>query len=163
MVAGALRRHTLFRGLGSRVAAAWLTTGPNLNAQLLRTSSMAGLCRPTEAIHRSTAGMCAHEYCDARPWSQAKRYPHWDSAVRVDLLDGPAQLRSLLAGPTVAPRSTRRIRASQGHVSPLRPARHWSTYGDNYPLPNGADALEEPFTAFPSWFLQVTCDRCGKK
>ena len=41
------------------------------------------------------------------------------------------------------------------------PLRHWRSYG-NDPLPTGAEALEEPFDAFPSWFLQVTCDRCGK-
>ena len=41
------------------------------------------------------------------------------------------------------------------------PVRHWRTYGD-YPLPIGAEALEEPFNAFPSWFLRITCDRCGK-
>ena len=26
----------------------------------------------------------------------------------------------------------------------------------------GADAPGEPFSACPSWFLQVECDRCGK-
>ena len=26
----------------------------------------------------------------------------------------------------------------------------------------GAEALGEPFSAFPSWFLRVECDRCGK-
>ena len=41
------------------------------------------------------------------------------------------------------------------------PVRHWRTYGD-YPLPTGAEALEEPFNAFPSWFLRIECDRCGK-
>ena len=25
-----------------------------------------------------------------------------------------------------------------------------------------AEALDEPFRAFPSWFLRITCDRCGK-
>jgi hypothetical protein len=40
--------------------------------------------------------------------------------------------------------------------------RHWRTYGNNYPLPTGAEALDEPFGAFPSWFMRVTCDRCGK-
>jgi hypothetical protein len=25
-----------------------------------------------------------------------------------------------------------------------------------------AEALSEPFSAFPSWFLRVECDRCGK-
>jgi hypothetical protein len=32
------------------------------------------------------------------------------------------------------------------------------------PLPSGAEALDEPFRAFPSWFLQIECecDRCGK-
>jgi hypothetical protein len=29
-------------------------------------------------------------------------------------------------------------------------------------LPTGREALEEPFAAFPSWFMRITCDRCGK-
>jgi hypothetical protein len=41
------------------------------------------------------------------------------------------------------------------------PARHWRSYGDD-PLPTGQQALDEPFRAFPSWFMRVTCDRCGK-
>jgi hypothetical protein len=39
--------------------------------------------------------------------------------------------------------------------------RHWRSYGDA-PLPTPAEALDEPFSAFPSWFLRITCDRCGK-
>ena len=27
----------------------------------------------------------------------------------------------------------------------------------------GAEALDEPFRAFPSWFMRITCDRCGKE
>ncbi len=30
------------------------------------------------------------------------------------------------------------------------------------PLPSGAEALGEPLAAFPSWFLRIECDRCGK-
>lgn len=41
------------------------------------------------------------------------------------------------------------------------PVRHWRSYGDSK-LPTGAEALDEPFSAFPSWFLRITCDRCGK-
>ena len=41
------------------------------------------------------------------------------------------------------------------------PKRHWRSYGTD-PLPTGAEALDEPFAAFPSWFLRITCDRCGK-
>ena len=41
------------------------------------------------------------------------------------------------------------------------PQRHWRSYGTD-PLPTGAEALGEPFRAFPSWFLRITCDRCGK-
>jgi hypothetical protein len=41
------------------------------------------------------------------------------------------------------------------------PARHWRSYG-NDPLPSGQEALDEPFRAFPSWFLRIECDRCGK-
>jgi hypothetical protein len=26
----------------------------------------------------------------------------------------------------------------------------------------GREALAEPFAAFPSWFMRITCDRCGK-
>ena len=29
-------------------------------------------------------------------------------------------------------------------------------------MPTGAEALDEPFSAFSSWFLRITCDRCGK-
>jgi hypothetical protein len=41
------------------------------------------------------------------------------------------------------------------------PTPHWSSYG-NGPLPSAAEAMDVPFRAFPSWFLRVTCDRCGK-
>jgi hypothetical protein len=41
------------------------------------------------------------------------------------------------------------------------PKRHWRSYGDQ-PLPTGREALDEPFSAFPSWSLRITCDRCGK-
>ena len=41
------------------------------------------------------------------------------------------------------------------------PKRHWRNYG-NGPLPSGAEALDEPFNAFPNWFLRAECDRCGK-
>ena len=41
--------------------------------------------------------------------------------------------------------------------------RHWRTYGNNYPLPTGAEALDEPFAAFPLWFMRVICERCGQE
>jgi hypothetical protein len=41
------------------------------------------------------------------------------------------------------------------------PQRHWRSYG-NDPLPTGGEALNQPFRAFPSWFMRITCDRCGK-
>jgi ribosomal protein S27E len=41
------------------------------------------------------------------------------------------------------------------------PRRHWRSYGTET-LPTGAEALDEPFAAFPSWFLRIECDRCGK-
>jgi hypothetical protein len=34
------------------------------------------------------------------------------------------------------------------------PRRHWRSYG-NDPLPTPAEALKEPFAAFPSWFLRI--------
>ena len=41
------------------------------------------------------------------------------------------------------------------------PRRHWRSYGDD-PLPTGREAMDEPFVEFPSWFMRITCDRCGK-
>jgi len=41
------------------------------------------------------------------------------------------------------------------------PRRHWRSSGAD-PLPTGQEALDEPFSAFPSWYLRITCDRCGK-
>jgi hypothetical protein len=42
------------------------------------------------------------------------------------------------------------------------PRRHWRSYGTGS-LASGAEALDEPFAAFPSWFLRVTCKRCGQE
>jgi len=35
------------------------------------------------------------------------------------------------------------------------------SYGTD-PLPTAQEALQQPIRAFPSWFLRITCDRCGK-
>jgi hypothetical protein len=42
------------------------------------------------------------------------------------------------------------------------PKRHWRSYGD-HPLPTGEQALDEPLRAFPSWFLRIVCERCGRE
>jgi hypothetical protein len=47
-----------------------------------------------------------------------------------------------------------------GTARPI-PERHWRSYGDDK-LPTPAEALDEPFNAFPSWFMRIECDRCGK-
>jgi hypothetical protein len=39
--------------------------------------------------------------------------------------------------------------------------RFWRPHG-NDPLPTPAEALNEMFSAFPSWFLRIECDLCGK-
>ena len=52
-------------------------------------------------------------------------------------------------------------RRATANDRPAGPARHWRSYGTD-PLPTGAEALDEPFRRFPSWFLRITCDRCGK-
>jgi hypothetical protein len=40
------------------------------------------------------------------------------------------------------------------------PERHWRSRGTG-PLPSPAEALDQPLKAFPSWFLKITCKRCG--
>jgi hypothetical protein len=42
------------------------------------------------------------------------------------------------------------------------PRRYWRSYGHD-PLPTGVEALDEPFRAFPSWFMRITCDWCGQQ
>jgi hypothetical protein len=42
------------------------------------------------------------------------------------------------------------------------PKRHWRSYGHD-PLPTREQALDETLRAFPSWFLRIVCDRCGKE
>jgi ribosomal protein S27E len=42
------------------------------------------------------------------------------------------------------------------------PTRHSRSCG-NDPLPTGAETLGEPFAASPSWFMSVTCKRCGQE
>ncbi len=37
----------------------------------------------------------------------------------------------------------------------------WRTYTDD-PLPTPTEALSKSLRSFPSWFLRVQCDRCGK-
>jgi hypothetical protein len=43
----------------------------------------------------------------------------------------------------------------------VTPKLHWRPYGTD-PLPTAAEALNKMFSAFPSWFLRIECDRCGK-
>jgi hypothetical protein len=38
----------------------------------------------------------------------------------------------------------------------------WRCYGDD-PLPSPAEALQAPLRAFPSWYLRIQCDRCGRE
>jgi hypothetical protein len=40
------------------------------------------------------------------------------------------------------------------------PRQHWRSYG-NDPLPTRAEALDQPFAAFPSWLLRMRHDGCG--
>ena len=48
-------------------------------------------------------------------------------------------------------------------AAPERQPRHvWRPYGDDT-LPSPEEALAQPFRAFPSWFLKVTCKRCGRE
>ena len=44
---------------------------------------------------------------------------------------------------------------------PTSPWRRWRSYGTEF-LPTAAEALQKPLRAFPSWFLRIECDRCGK-
>ena len=40
-------------------------------------------------------------------------------------------------------------------VATMTTRRHWRS-GGTAPLPSGAEAMGEPFSAFPSWFLRIT-------
>jgi hypothetical protein len=69
-----------------------------------------------------------------------------------------------LGGTPPARRCRRRALARTGASGAREmtlPRRHWRSYGTDA-LPTPAEAVAEPFSAFPSWFLRITCDRCGK-
>jgi hypothetical protein len=71
-------------------------------------------------------------------------------------------LRALRKAPRYRASACRNI--AQGRaVTAFRPPpeHHWRSYGTE-PLPTPAEAMEMPFSAFPSWFLRIECDRCGK-
>src|SRR6476659_1706091 len=42
------------------------------------------------------------------------------------------------------------------------PTRHGAATAPTR-LPSGAEALDESFRAFPSWFMRITCDGCGQE
>jgi hypothetical protein len=52
-------------------------------------------------------------------------------------------------------------RSRRANDRPAIPSRHWRSCG-NDELPTPAEALAEPFSAFPSWFLRIECNRCSK-
>jgi hypothetical protein len=37
------------------------------------------------------------------------------------------------------------------------PERHWRSYGTT-----PQETMQQPMRAFPSWFLRIECNRCGK-
>jgi hypothetical protein len=53
--------------------------------------------------------------------------------------------------------------AREGRTTGFRPPpeRHWRSYGTE-PLPPASEALNQPLRAFPSWFLRIECECCGK-
>ena len=60
----------------------------------------------------------------------------------------------MLPQPTAAVRSTAPVSAER---------RSLGSALARVVLPTGAEAMDEPFAAFPSWFMRVTCERCGKE
>ena len=41
------------------------------------------------------------------------------------------------------------------------PARHWAILWQRA-VADSPEAVDDPFAEFPSWFLRIECDRCGK-
>jgi hypothetical protein len=86
---------------------------------------------------------------------------------RTALVDGVARTEGLAvhelspAGSLGAGSDRDRRRVVPMTARPI-PKRHWRSYGDDK-LPTGQEALDEPFRAFPSWFMRITCDRCGQQ
>ena len=65
-----------------------------------------------------------------------------------------------IASAPAASQDVERAESIKG-VATMTTRRHWFSYGTD-PLPTGPEALDEPFSAFPSWFLCIECDHCGK-
>src|SRR5690349_13663458 len=108
------------------------------------------LCPPAQTPIQEAKAAACDRYADCR--SEGKAEPVRGGRGSV-IRGAPASRRCRrCAVPGTGPAS---------HVMKAPPARHWRSYSTE-PLPTGAEALEEPFDAFPSWFLRIECDRCGK-
>ena len=93
--------------------------------------------------------LCHREEPAPSSW-KVRRHARYDA--------GGAQAPRRCRGRALARAEAPRPRGMTGRPVPRR---HWRSYGDD-PLPTSREALNEPFGAFPSWFMRITCDRCGK-
>src|SRR6516164_7785842 len=76
------------------------------------------------------------------------------------------RFRDVAAKLVAAVTPARRYAPAAAAMTPRRPPDDpprpvWPPYGD-YPLPTAEEALQASLRAFPSWFLRIECDRCGK-
>ena len=76
------------------------------------------------------------------------------------------RFRDIAARLAAAVTPARRYAPAAAAMTPRRPPDDpprpvWPPYGD-YPLPTAEEALQASLRAFPSWFLRIECDRCGK-
>ena len=84
----------------------------------------------------------------------ARRSGRKPPAEPEDDAEADARVKAFLArkGPARRGAAARRL----GMTARLVQRRHWRGDGTE-PLPSGAEALGEPFTVFPAWFLRIEC------
>ena len=106
--------------------------------------------------------MGSRRHCIPRMGTVGHRHHHQRQAAEAAASRGGARGARRRFGEGGADARMARAR-EMGAITARRPLpkRHWRSCGDAL-LPTGAEALDEPFSAFPSWFMRITCDRCGK-
>jgi hypothetical protein len=68
----------------------------------------------------------------------------------------------VLAGLRAGRKAPGQARAAQAPDRPVTALRGTAAATATSPLPTPQEAMLQPMRAFPSWFLRITRDRCGK-
>jgi hypothetical protein len=96
-----------------------------------------------------------------RAMTSAERAARHRARVKAAVAPEEAKLSAALAADDPPRRPAAAEAMTQRWPPDDLPRPVWQPDGDN-PLPTASEAMGMSLRAFPSWFLRIVCDRCGK-